>query len=177
LAEENLENLQQNKVKKIVSICPHCVRTISADWKDFGAAPEIKHHSEFMARHKDKLPKSDGDPVTYHDPCYLGRYRTVYDEPRSLIGHLVEPPRSRERGFCCGAGGGLTFLGEEKGERVSHARAKELTATGAKTVAAACPFCNSMLKDALAATSSTPPQLLDIAQLVAKAIPDGTGRL
>jgi Fe-S oxidoreductase len=171
LAEENLENLQQNKVKKIVSICPHCVRTISTDWKDFGTAPEIEHHSEFMARHKDKLPKSDGDQVTYHDPCYLGRYRNVYDEPRALIGNLVEPPRSRERGFCCGAGGGLTFLGEEKGERVSHARAKELTATGAKTVAAACPFCNSMLKDALAATANSitnsPPQLVDIAQLVA----------
>jgi Fe-S oxidoreductase len=167
LAEENLENISQSKVKKIVSICPHCVRTISTDWKDFGAPPEIEHHSEFMARYQDRLPKNNSGDITYHDPCYLGRYRNVYDEPRALISNVIEPPRSRERGFCCGAGGGLTFLGEEKGDRVSHARAKELTATGAKTVAAACPFCNSMLKDALNATSTTPPQLLDIAQLVA----------
>jgi Fe-S oxidoreductase len=164
LAEENLANLQQNKVNKIVSICPHCVRTIAMDWKDFGDPPHIEHHSEFMARHKDKLPQSSGGAVVFHDPCYLGRYRNVYDEPREVIalsGKVVEPPRSRERSFCCGAGGGLVFLGEEKGERVSHARAKELAGTGASVVGAACPFCNTMLRDALAATSNTPPQLLD----------------
>jgi Fe-S oxidoreductase len=174
LAEENLENIKQNTVQKIVSICPHCVRTISTDWKDFGSPPAIEHHSEFMARYKDKLPKSPGEDVVFHDPCYLGRYRDVYDEPRDVIaltGNLIDPPRSRERGFCCGAGGGLTFLGEEKGERVSHARAKELAATGAKTVGAACPFCNSMLKDALLATSDAPPRLMDIAQLVAISLP------
>jgi len=174
LAEENLANIQQSKVTKIVSICPHCVRTISTDWKDFGAPPQIEHHSEFMARHKDKLPRSSGSDVVFHDPCYLGRYRNVYDEPREVIalsGKVVEAPRNRERGFCCGAGGGLAFLGEEKGERVSHARAKELAATGADVVGAACPFCNTMLRDALAATSDTPPQLLDIAQIAARSLP------
>jgi len=174
LAEENLETIKQNKVTKIVSICPHCVRTISTDWKDFGAPPEIEHHSEFMARHKDKLPHSQGADVVFHDACYLGRYRNVYDEPRDVIAlssTVVEPKRNRERSFCCGAGGGLAFLGEEKGERVSHARAKELTATGAGIVGAACPFCNTMLRDALSATSSTPPQLFDIAQIVARSLP------
>jgi Fe-S oxidoreductase len=174
LAEENLANMEQSRITKIVSICPHCVRTISTDWKDFGTPPQIEHHSEFMARHKNKLPQSKGADVVFHDPCYLGRYRNVYDEPRDLIalsGNVVEPPRSRERGFCCGAGGGLAFLGEEKGERISHARAQELTATGAGVVAAACPFCNTMLRDALASTSSTPPQLLDIAQIVVKSLP------
>jgi Fe-S oxidoreductase len=174
LAEENLANLKQNRVTKIVSICPHCVRTISTDWKDFGSPPEIEHHSEFMARHKDKLPQSEGPDVVFHDPCYLGRYRDVYDEPRQVIArsaNVVEPPRSRERGFCCGAGGGLAFLGEEKGERVSHARAKELVATGAGVVGAACPFCNTMLRDALAAASDSPPRLLDIAQIAAKSLP------
>ena len=175
LAEENLENIKQSKVTKIVSICPHCVRTITTDWKDFGTPPQIEHHSEFMARYKDKLPKSDGGgEVVYHDPCYLGRYRNVYDEPREVLalsGKVIDPPRARERGFCCGAGGGLVFLGDEKGERVSHARAKELAATGAKTVGAACPFCNTMLKDALSATSETPPQLLDIAQIAAMSLP------
>ena len=174
LAEQNLENLAQSKVKKIVSICPHCVRTISVDWKEYGEAPPIEHHSEFMARFKDKLPQqNNGQKIVYHDPCYLGRYRGVYDEPRQVLalsGEVIDPPRSRERSFCCGAGGGLAFLGEEKGERVSHNRAKELVATGAEVVGAACPFCNTMFRDALSAVSNTPPKLLDIAQIAAASI-------
>jgi len=97
----------------------------------------------------------------------------VYEEPRSIVkraGELVEAPRSKERSFCCGAGGGLAFLGEETGERVSSVRAKELVATGAQTVGTACPFCNTMFRDALAATEAK-PQLLDIAQLTARALP------
>jgi Fe-S oxidoreductase len=153
LAEQNLEILKQQKVTKIVTICPHCVRTIAKDWKDYGASPEIEHHSEFMARYQDKLPKTDGPEIVYHDPCYLGRYRGSYDQPREVL-----------------AGGGLAFLGEESGERVSHVRAKELAATGASIVGAACPFCNTMFRDALAATSDKPPQLLDIAQITAQTI-------
>ena len=174
LAESNLETLKQSKATKIVSICPHCVRTISTDWRDYGQAPPIEHHSEFMARHLDRLPKSSGESIVYHDPCYLGRYRSVYDEPRtvlSLSGQVIDPPRARERSFCCGAGGGLAFLGEEKGERVSHNRARELAETGAGTVAAACPFCNTMFRDALNAVSPAPPKLLDIAQIVAASLP------
>jgi len=176
LAEANLETLAQNKVKKIVSICPHCVRTIQEDWKEYGTPPAIEHHSEFMARYADKLPSTKSDEkIVFHDPCYLGRYRNVYDEPRTvaaLAGELVEAPRNRERSFCCGAGGGLAFLGEETGQRVSHVRAAELAATGATTVAAACPFCNTMFRDALAATGVNAPQLLDIAQLAARGLPE-----
>jgi Fe-S oxidoreductase len=240
LAESNLENLAQNKVKKIVSICPHCVRTIQEDWKEFGTPPEIEHHSEFLARFADKLPKQNfetpvGAPsirrslpngsdtnaldqpnvgpgteqrtslneqqvsghdfsraentsnddgasapappnnkIVYHDPCYLGRYRNVYDEPRavaSLAGEVVEAPRSHQRSFCCGAGGGLVFLGEETGDRVSHTRVNELIATGASTIGTACPFCNSMFRDALAEKGDAAPQLLDIAQLTARNLP------
>ncbi len=232
LAEANLETLAQNKVKKIVSICPHCVRTIQEDWKDYGTPPEIEHHSEFLARFAGKLPRaitplanrpesfvsghdfshaeiaennsgalapaeavegyglqpvhaahpnSHGalapeatETIVFHDPCYLGRYRNVYEQPRTvaaLAGTVIEAPRNHERSFCCGAGGGLAFLGEETGERVSHNRAAELVATGAKTVATACPFCNTMFRDALATTGSAPPQLLDIAQLVARGLP------
>jgi Fe-S oxidoreductase len=174
LAETNLENLAANHVTKIVSICPHCVRAIGTDWAEHGTAPAIEHHSEFMARHLDKLPNASGGDIVYHDPCYLGRYRDVYDAPRDVLGRsgtVVNPPRNRERGFCCGAGGGLAFLGEEKGERVSHNRAKELAGTGAPTVAAACPFCNTMLRDGLAAVSQTPPRLLDIAEIAAATLP------
>jgi Fe-S oxidoreductase len=151
------------------------VRTIATDWREYGIAPEIEHHSEFMARHKDRLPKQkSGENIVYHDPCYLGRYRNVYEEPRAVVamaGELVEAPRSHERSFCCGAGGGLAFLGEESGERVSGVRAAELAGTGAQIVGTACPFCNTMFRDALAATGETPPQLLDIAQLTARALP------
>jgi len=173
LAEANLETLARHKVARIVSICPHCVRTISTDYLEHGEAPPIEHHSEFMARHIQQLPQSPDGQIVYHDPCYLGRYRNVYDQPRTVLarsGEVVDPPRSRERSFCCGAGGGLAFLGEEKGERVSHNRARELAATGAGTVAAACPFCNTMFRDALSAVSPTPPKLLDIAQIVAASL-------
>ena len=175
LAEANLETLAQNKVKKIVSICPHCVRTIQEDWKEYGTPPEIEHHSEFLARYADKLPhQSKDETIVFHDPCYLGRYRNVYEQPRAvagLAGTVVEAPRNHERSFCCGAGGGLAFLGEETGERVSHNRAAELVATGASTVGTACPFCNTMFRDALAAGGEAPPQLLDIAQLAARGLP------
>ncbi|HTB96712.1 MAG TPA: (Fe-S)-binding protein [Terracidiphilus sp.] len=179
LAESNLEVIKQNKVKKIVSICPHCVRTIQEDWKEFGIPPEVEHHSEFLARHVSRLPKpaSDQEKIVYHDPCYLGRYRNVYDEPRTVVAHagtLVEAPRHRERSFCCGAGGGLAFLGEETGGRVSSVRATELLATGATTVGTACPFCNTMFRDAtlaLGQQGSAPAQIIDIAQLTARSLP------
>ncbi len=175
LAESNLEVFEQNKAKKIVSICPHCVRTIQEDWKEYGTPPVVEHHSEFLARFADKLPKqANGETIVFHDPCYLGRYRDVYEQPRTVVGlagELVEAPRNHERSFCCGAGGGLVFLGEETGERVSKVRADELAATGAKTVGTACPFCNSMFRDALAEKGEGAPQLLDIAQLTARGLP------
>lgn len=175
LAETNITALQKAGVKKIVSICPHCVRTIAEDWREYGIEVEIEHHSEFLARNASRLPGSGpvSQSVVFHDPCYLGRYRGSYDPPREVIAKsatVIDPPRARERSFCCGAGGGLVFLGEETGDRVSHARAKELAATGAEIVGAACPFCNTMLRDALAATSEHPPELLDIAQIAAQQI-------
>ena len=171
LVQANMKSIEQAEVKKIVSICPHCVQTIAHDWQKNGVEVSIEHHSEFMARYANQLPaaKQDG-AIVYHDPCYLGRYRGVYDQPRELIGlagTVVDPPRARERSFCCGAGGGLVFLGEETGNRVSETRARELVGTGAKTIGAACPFCNTMFRDAIANVSDDPPQLLDIAQIVA----------
>jgi Fe-S oxidoreductase len=179
MAEAGLAGFESAKVKKIVTICPHCVRTMAEDWRAFGVAPEVEHHSEFMGRHKDKLPKGDSEAITYHDPCYLGRYRDVYEAPREVVaqsGRLVEAERNHQRSFCCGAGGGLAFLGEEPGERVSHNRARELAATGAQTVATACPFCNTMFRDALPAVCEQPPQLLDIAQLTARNLPVPAGQ-
>jgi Fe-S oxidoreductase len=176
LASENIETIAQSKAAKFLSICPHCVQTMSVDWREAGQTVQIEHHSELLARHRTKLPMLAEDArekVVYHDPCYLGRYRGVYDEPRDVLSRTVdlrEAPRHRERSFCCGAGGGQMFLGEEKGKRINIARAQELTATGAETVAAACPFCASMFRDALKAVSDRPPNLLDIAQIVARGL-------
>jgi Fe-S oxidoreductase len=177
LAEPNIEHMRESGVKKMVSICPHCVRTIGEDWKEFGASIAIEHHSELLARLRDRLPAASGarETVVYHDPCYLGRYRNIYDEPRAVIEQFatqIDPPRSRDRSLCCGAGGGQMFLGEEKGKRINLERAEELAATGAVTVGVACPFCQSMFRDALAAVSEKPPKLLDIAQIAAAAIQD-----
>jgi Fe-S oxidoreductase len=179
LAQGNLEQIREAGVKKMVSICPHCVRTMGVDWKEHGGSVAIEHHTELLARFRDKLPldgtlgTSAQKSMVYHDACYLGRYRGVYDEPRDVMarfGQVVDPPRARERGFCCGGGGGLMFLGEESGKRVNLERAQELVATGASVVAAACPFCNSMLRDGLAAATADPPELLDVAQIAAAAI-------
>ena len=177
LARYNLERMEAAGVKKVLSICPHCVRTIREDWREAGTPPAVEHHSELLARYAGRLPATRGKSgAVFHDPCYLGRYEGVFEAPRRLAalgGPVVEPPRTRQRSFCCGAGGGLSFLGEEQGSRISLARAEELAAAGAPVVAVACPFCRMMLQDALQTISAAPPRLLDIAQIAAAGLPDG----
>jgi len=185
LAEANLRVLREAGARKIVSICPHCVRTIAEDWGQInlatnegdsdGVEATIEHHSEFLARYADRLPAENNTGQTvFHDPCYLGRYRNLYDEPRQVIARsaeLVEAPRTREKSFCCGAGGGLVFLGDESGKRMNEERANELAATGAGVIATACPFCSAVLRDALGGEGKEGrPELLDIAQIVAQQI-------
>jgi len=181
VAEANIETLRTAHVARMVSICPHCVRTIGTDWREYGAAFRIEHHSELLARlgtsDANRLPvaQASAGTVVFHDPCYLGRYRDVYDEPRSVLARyadVADPPRARKRSFCCGAGGGQMFLGEEKGKRINLARAEELVATGAPVIGTACPFCQSMFRDALGTLTQSPPKLLDIAQIAAAALTD-----
>ena len=175
LAEANIETLRAANVGKLVSICPHCVRTIGTDWREYGATFEIEHHSELLARLPGFRTAPPSERVVFHDPCYLGRYRDVYDQPRQAIApfaEVVDLPRARGRSFCCGAGGGQMFLGEEQGRLINVERAKELAATGAQTIGTACPFCQSMFRDALGALAQAPPKLLDIAQIVAAGLPE-----
>jgi Fe-S oxidoreductase len=153
LAEFNLAEVRAAKAAKLLSICPHCVRTIG---EDYGAGVKIEHHSEFLARMGVRIDSN----AVFHDPCYLVRYRGFYAAP-----HFVQPRRTRRHSFCCGAGGGLAFLGEEKGKRIGVERAEELLATGATSVVVACPFCNTMLGDALAGLGGPPP--LDLAEIAA----------
>ena len=174
LAGANIETLRAAGVGKMVSICPHCVRTIGTDWREYGATFEIEHHSELLARLPGFPTAPPSEKVVFHDPCYLGRYRNVYDQPRQAMARfaeVVDPRRARQRSFCCGAGGGQMFLGEEKGKRINVERAEELVATGAQTIGTACPFCQSMLRDALGTLAEAPPKLLDIAQIVAAGLP------
>ncbi|HZP47384.1 MAG TPA: (Fe-S)-binding protein [Vicinamibacterales bacterium] len=164
LATANIDDLKSAGVKKIVTSCPHCVKTIGADYAKFGYQVEIVHSSVFVNELlQDAGTRGASGPseaITYHDPCYLGRYAGKTDEPRALLtrfgADLREPERNRDNPYCCGAGGGLLFADkeEEPGSRISDVRFKQLQATGANTVVTACPFCSIMLKGAQASAGA-----------------------
>jgi Fe-S oxidoreductase len=158
LATANIEDLKAAGPKTILASCPHCVKTIGEDYRKFGYHVDIVHTAVFV----EKLTRGAvaaagvrGPPnVTYHDPCYLGRYQQIVDEPRALLQRfgatVAEPVRNRDNPYCCGAGGGLLFADkeEEPGSRISDVRLKQLVDTGAQTVVTACPFCSIMLTGA-----------------------------
>jgi len=176
LANGNIEDLRTAGVKKIVTSCPHCVKTIGADYAKFGYQVEIVHSSVFveeLLRDTASASLSGERPsVTFHDPCYLGRYAGTTEEPRALLtrfgAELREPVRNRDNPYCCGAGGGLLFADkeEEPGSRISDVRFKQLQDTGAGTVVTACPFCSIMLKGAQASAGAE-TQFVDLMTFVA----------
>jgi Fe-S oxidoreductase len=173
LANANIDDLKAAGPKKILTSCPHCVKTIGEDYKKFGYQVEIVHSSvyiEELTRSATASAGRAGDPrdkVTFHDPCYLGRYAGKVDEPRALLerfgADISEVERNRENPYCCGAGGGLLFNDkeEEQGTRISDVRFKQLQATGAHTVVTACPFCSIMLKGA-GASAQSDTQFVDL---------------
>jgi Fe-S oxidoreductase len=180
LANGNIEDLKAAGVKKIVTSCPHCVKTIGADYAKFGYQVEIVHSSVFVeellrddrsASQRSASLSGERRPVTFHDPCYLGRYAGKTDEPRALLtrfgADIREPERNRDNPYCCGAGGGLLFADkeEEPGSRISDVRFKQLQATGANTVVTACPFCSIMLKGAQASAGAD-TQFVDLMSFV-----------
>jgi Fe-S oxidoreductase len=162
LAKGNIEALESAKPTTIVTSCPHCVKTIGDDYKQFGYEAKILHSAAYLDEllRDVKAKDSETSEVTFHDPCYLGRYARTVDEPRDLLvrfgGDIKEPERNRENPFCCGAGGGLLFADkeEEPGSRISDVRFKQLRKTGAGTVVTACPFCSIMLKGAQASAGA-----------------------
>ena len=158
LAGSNIEELRAAGARKILTSCPHCLKTIGDDYRRFGYEVEVEHSAVFVEELLRDIPatRTPHDAVTFHDPCYLGRYAGKVEEPRRLLarfgGEITEPERNRENPFCCGAGGGLLFADkeEEPGTRISDVRFKQLHDTGAGTVVTACPFCSIMLKGAQA---------------------------
>jgi Fe-S oxidoreductase len=178
LATSNIETLRAARPKKIVSSCPHCVKTIGSDYRKFGYDVEIVHSAVFVEQLTRDLapPASGGESVAYHDPCYLGRYEGKSDEPRSLLtrfgADVKEPARNRDNPYCCGAGGGLLFADQESeaGSRISDIRLKQLKDTGANTVVTACPFCSIMLKGAQA-TGQDDVQFVDLMSFVQQRLP------
>ena len=174
LAQANIEELKAAGPKTILTSCPHCVKTIGEDYRRFGYEVEIVHSSVFVAGllRGDAPAATTTDSVTFHDPCYLGRYAGKVDEPRELLakfgGDVQEPERNRDNPYCCGAGGGLLFADkeEEPGSRISDVRFKQLAATGATTVVTACPFCSIMLKGAQASAPQANVQFVDLMTFV-----------
>lgn len=177
LIQENVETLNNYNVKKIITACPHCFNTIKNEYPDFGGKFEVLHHSEvinnLISDGRIELKEdSEKHKVTYHDSCYLGRYNNIYDEPRESINkidgiELVEMERNKDKGFCCGAGGGRMFLEETLGTRINEERTKEALETGADTIASACPFCMTMMEDGLKAFDKNDNVVVkDIAEIV-----------
>ena len=160
LANQNIEDLKAAGVKKIVTSCPHCVKTIGHDYRMLGYEVEILHSAQLVEEltRGRAVAAGQAGAVTYHDPCYLGRYANTHEEPRALLtrfgADVKEPVRNRDNPFCCGAGGGLLFEEHEAGKRISQERFEQLEATGAATVVMACPFCSIMLKGAQSSSNS-----------------------
>ena len=179
LAQENIETLRKYSFRKILVTCPHCLNSLGNDYRELGTAWEVVHHTKLLAElvAAGRVPldatKSDDGLVTFHDPCYLGRYSQGYEPPREVLRQIgvarTEMAKSREQGFCCGAGGGRVFLEETIGKRVNVERTEQALATGARTVAVGCPFCMTMMTDGTKALDAEARlQVKDVAELVAE---------
>jgi Fe-S oxidoreductase/nitrate reductase gamma subunit len=176
LVRENVSRLNEYRVKKIVTACPHCFNTFRNEYPQYGGRFEVYHHSEYLAElvREGKLRSvSPSDrSIAFHDPCYLGRQNGVYDAPRTLVNissrrEPVELSRSREKSFCCGGGGGMSFIEEPADQRVNQERAREILESGVDTVAVGCPFCMTMMEDGInARKGSRDVRVMDVAELL-----------
>ena len=183
MAYQNIQTLNNYGIKKIVTACPHCFNIIKNEYAELGGNYEVIHHTIFLQQLIDegKIKLKDGGAfkgkkITYHDSCYLGRANDIYEAPRHVLealdAELVEMKRCRSNGLCCGAGGAQMFKEEEKGDtRINTERGREAIATGAAVIAAACPFCNTMLTDGVKlAEKEDSVKVMDVAELIAASI-------
>jgi Fe-S oxidoreductase len=184
MAQEQVDTFNEHKVTKVIATCPHCFHVIKNEYPQFGGEYEVIHHSgliaKLMSEGKLKVDNPLQQRMTYHDSCYLGRWNGVYDEPRDAIKRslrsqhaFVELERTKEHGFCCGAGGGRMWVEEEPEKRVNVNRSKEIVDAKVDAVAVGCPFCKTMLSDGMKHFNKDEDiEILDIAQVVARAIGD-----
>lgn len=183
MAYQNIQILNGYGIKKIVTTCPHCFNTLKNEYPQLGGSYEVIHHASFLQQLIDegKIRLKDdgvfkGKKITYHDSCYLGRANNIYEAPRKVLealdAELVEMKRCRSNGLCCGAGGAQMFKEEEKGNtRVNWERTDEAINTGASVIAAACPFCNTMMTDGIKTKEKEDNmQVLDIAEMIAASL-------
>jgi Fe-S oxidoreductase/nitrate reductase gamma subunit len=176
LARGNIDLLASYQVKKIITTCPHCFNTFKNEYPQFGTDYEVHHHSQFLARLIEEgrwtPPEGVAETVTFHDPCYLGRYNETYDEPRAVIAAIpgvdtVEMERHRETSFCCGAGGGMMWAEDPSGKRASNLRARQALETGSDVLGVACPFCMIMMEEGVDAEKGEREiEVRDIAELL-----------
>jgi heterodisulfide reductase subunit D len=183
MAYQNIQLLNNYGIKKIVTTCPHCFNVFRNEYPALGGQYEVIHHTVLLQQLIDegKIRLKEGGPfkgkrITYHDSCYLGRANHIYEAPRKVLealdAELVEMRRCRSKGLCCGAGGAQMFKEEEKGTtRVNFERSEEALATGAGIIAAACPFCNTMLTDGVKHEEKEETvKVMDVAELIAASI-------
>ena len=177
MALQNIEILEKYKFSKIITQCPHCFHTLKNEYVDFGGNFDVIHHSELindlMESKSISVTKSDLKTITYHDPCYLGRYNDIYDTPRNILQNstdahkIVEMENNRNNSFCCGAGGGNMWHEINEGERVNVVRFREAVSSGAETIVTACSFCLIMMDDAMRVDGKEEEiKILDIAEVV-----------
>ena len=183
MAKANVKMFQEKGIKKIITQCPHCYTTLKNDYQQYGVKLEVVHHTELInsliREGKIKLNASaELGNVVYHDSCYLGRYNAIYDAPREVIAAATgkapaEMGRNRDKGFCCGAGGGRMWMEEKGGKLINVARVEEALEKKPDTVCVACPYCMTMFDDGLKdKEASGRVQVLDLAEIVAKALPN-----
>jgi len=178
MAEENIATLNNYKVKKIITACPHCLNALAHDYSQMGGNYEVIHHTDFIDQlvreGKITLKQSLEGGLTYHDPCYLGRYNKIYEQPRSILrsvsqGGLKELGRYGSESFCCGAGGGRMWMEETIGKRINLERSEEIVGLRVPNVAVACPFCLTMIEDGMKELGREESiRTMDIAELVEK---------
>ena len=180
-AAQNIEILRNYGIKKIVATCPHCFNTLKNEYPQFDGHFEVLHHTEFIAEllRKGSIRLTEGisKTITYHDGCYLGRHNDVYEAPREVLKRIpqsrsVEMAQCRERGFCCGGGGGHFWVEEKAGmARISEMRTQHVLDTKAGIVATACPYCLQMFEDAIKAKDAAETlKAMDLSELVVEAL-------
>tara|TARA_Y100001970_G_scaffold9259_1_gene10796 strand:- start:8368 stop:10380 length:2013 start_codon:yes stop_codon:yes gene_type:complete len=179
LANQNIQNFIKYDIKKIITHCPHCLNTIKNEYPSLGFNAEVISYTEIineLINSKSIIPiKENTKSVAYHDPCFLGRHNSIYEQPRDIVDSIpglkrMEMCRNKDKALCCGAGGGHMWIEESNEKRVSHLRTDDFLETDSETLAVACPFCLQMFEEGLSAKTESKKEVKDIAELLEESL-------